>query len=96
MRKFRYAIYAECALIGAILTFSIIFPFIICKPFNFTWNKSIDGHCMRFMPFYLPVAVVNTFVDLSIFCLPLPILWKLNMAKEKKIALSAVFLFGLV
>lgn len=96
MRKFRYVLYAECALIGGILLFSIIVPFVLCTPFNYTWNKTIEGHCMPFMSFYLPVAAVNTFVDLSIFCLPLPILWKLNMAKEKKMALSAVFLLGLM
>ncbi|KAI8962020.1 hypothetical protein F5Y11DRAFT_324380 [Daldinia sp. FL1419] len=41
-------------------------------------------------------AVADTLVDIYIFILPLPIIFRLNMSKKKKLQVSAIFFIGLL
>jgi hypothetical protein len=40
-------------------------------------------------------AAFNMALDIWVVCLPLPIIWELNMARKKKFAVSATFALGL-
>jgi hypothetical protein len=39
-------------------------------------------------------AGISIFTDLAVAVLPLPFIWKLNLRRSQKIALSVVFLLG--
>lgn len=74
--------------------------FFFCRPFAYNWDKSIPGgSCLDVPASYLRVgglSIVNLVLDVIVIILPLPILWNLNMATTKKVAISAVFGVGLM
>ena len=41
-------------------------------------------------------GIVNIFIDLMILIMPLPVVWTLQMPKKQKLAVSGVFLLGLM
>ena len=42
------------------------------------------------------VGIVNIFIDVTILIMPLPMVWALQMSKKQKIAVSGVFMLGLM
>lgn len=77
----------------------IIYVFLIaflCRPLAFWWDKSIPGgKCIdaKASAYYgtSPLDIVTNF---AILILPLPYLWKLQMQRAKKIAISFIFLLA--
>lgn len=62
-----------------------------------TWTdlltNGMPGHIFYFVPVQGALAVI---IDIWIFVLPLPILWRLNMSRRRRIALCAVFFTALL
>ena len=84
-------------LIGALLIAVIFGTFFICRPFAYAWDKTIDGgQCGDTTKYYLAIGIVNMIIDLSIVLLPMPILWKLQMPTNKKLAVSGILMLGLL
>ncbi len=44
----------------------------------------------------MATGLINAMIDLGIILLPLPIVWKLQMPKARKITLTLMFSLGLV
>jgi hypothetical protein len=44
--------------------------------------------------FYIALASTNTFTDITILFLPMPLVWRLQISLSKKISISGVFLLG--
>jgi hypothetical protein len=71
---------------------------VFCTPKNGgPWDATVLARCgehLRFEgPFQGAIAIA---ADIFILCLPLPILWKLNLPTRKKISLGVVFLVGIL
>lgn len=56
----------------------------------------VDGKCANTKAIELFSAAFNMVLDVWVVCLPLPIVWHLQMPKQKKIGISATFALGLV
>lgn len=82
----------SCALVLAVVFQS----FFLCRPFAYTWDKTIDGVCGDSTEAYLATAIVNLFIDVAIVAVPMPTLWTLQMNTKKKVAISAILGLGLV
>jgi hypothetical protein len=67
-----------------------------CTPVSYFWNKAQPGHCIpnALITIGMTNGVLSFVGDLVILCMPLPMIWKLQIDKRKKIALSAMFLLG--
>jgi hypothetical protein len=94
-RTFRIAVWCLiflviCWWIGSML--SIIFQ---CTPISFYWNKNQSGHCrgsggiVTFVP-----AVINVIYDFIIVVMPIPIVWKLDLPRARKLGICGIFLLG--
>ncbi|KAI8966499.1 hypothetical protein F5Y11DRAFT_365257 [Daldinia sp. FL1419] len=68
--------------------------FLICHPFAYKWNKTLDGHCGNLSVAYLYTSLPNLFTDVAILVLPLPMLYKLQVSTQQKIGISITFLTG--
>ncbi|KAB8294167.1 hypothetical protein EYC80_009607 [Monilinia laxa] len=66
-----------------------------CQPISLNWDKTITGTCVNLEAIALFSAAFNMALDIWVVCLPLPIIWDLNMARKRKIAVSATFALGL-
>ena len=67
-----------------------------CTPISFFWEQSKPGgHCIKIVPFYISLAATNLLTDVVILITPIPLIWRLSIARSRKISLSFVFLLGI-
>ena len=67
----------------------------VCTPIQYNWDKSIDGTCGDDYALVLWTAIINAAIDVLIVLLPVPVVWRLHMAAQKKAAITATFALGL-
>ncbi len=65
-----------------------------CTPVTYAWNKEQQGTCINQVALYLSNAGLDIFQDLSIYVLPIRVLYQLNLPRKQKIALIAIFVVG--
>lgn len=71
--------------------------FLVCHPVSLLWDKTIvGGRCADIVAAYQIVSGLNLLLDVIIILLPMPILWNLQMPASKKLAISAIFGFGII
>lgn len=75
---------------------AIILTSVSCIPTSKAWQPWIDGHCFDRRITDILTAWVNLLMDLVVLILPQPIIWKLNMTRNRKIGVSLVFSAGLM
>ncbi|KAL8683155.1 MAG: hypothetical protein Q9186_000868 [Xanthomendoza sp. 1 TL-2023] len=81
--------------------FAVIFLFAQCQPAHALWTPSMikdgTGHCWDPIPvnnYDITVAGYFAWLDFVLAAMPASIVWKLQMAKRKKIALCALLGMG--
>ncbi|ATY59049.1 integral membrane [Cordyceps militaris] len=78
----------------------IFFTTFACTPVSFYWNKSgRDGHCMsrhRYKNGNIVFGVLGMVTDFVVLVIPMPTLWKSQMRRKQKIAMTGVLGIGLV
>ncbi|KAL8751868.1 MAG: hypothetical protein Q9199_006134, partial [Rusavskia elegans] len=96
IRKFTIS----CIVIGAVTVAwfiaSIVAQFLICRPFQYFWDKSIPGgKCISANHVaYFITSPPDILTSLAILILPIPWLWGLQMQRRRKIAISGIFILG--
>ena len=93
-RSFRMVLYAIGATVmmwWIAMQFASIFT---CTPIDFTWNRHGPGHCINLERFYLGQAIPNIVTDIVLLSITIPMIWRLQLPRSQKVALSGVFLLG--
>ena len=68
-----------------------------CRPIEFYWDKSIRrGTCIDQMSFYRWNGAINLVMDILVWSLTLPVIWRMNSSTRQKGSLTAIFLLGLL
>ncbi|KAK3167522.1 hypothetical protein OEA41_010649 [Lepraria neglecta] len=70
--------------------------FLICRPFEKNWDLLLPGVCGSTIGAVVATSIVNVTVDLIIIILPMPMIWQLQMAVRRKIALTVTFGLGFI
>lgn len=92
VKPFRIATYIVMAITfgWALLAFTVTWAF--CVPIAFNWNKTIaDGHCANVDAGFLVVGVVDATTDFVVLILPMPMIWRLKVPRQKQISLAIIF-----
>ncbi|MCJ1433258.1 hypothetical protein MMC27_002617 [Xylographa pallens] len=80
---------------GIAVLFGSIFS---CNPTNAFWDFELQGtpgvSCINFQAFYISVAVPNLLTDVLILAMPIRQVWKLQLDRRSKVALTFIFLLG--
>ncbi|KAK3298771.1 uncharacterized protein B0H64DRAFT_386106 [Chaetomium fimeti] len=93
---------ASTILLGAVAAWGVAFFFATlfeCMPIPMVW-KTLFGTpdhqavCYNYLPMFWATAISNMIMDVAILTLPMPFVWRLNMPRRQKIAVSAIFLLG--
>ncbi|KAL8908906.1 MAG: hypothetical protein Q9171_005249 [Xanthocarpia ochracea] len=93
-KPYRYATYAIAVFLGLIWLASFILAFAECTPFQYSWDKSIQGHCINYFITFRLIGGLNVLNDVAILILPLPVIWGLQTSTNQKIGLTITFLTG--
>jgi hypothetical protein len=92
--KFLFIVYGMGVVIilwAIIMTFLGIFN---CHPISGFWTG--QGKCLLFKEFAIGYAIVNILTDLAVWLLPIPSIWKLQLPTAQKVALTFIFVLGLL
>ena len=73
------------------VTLTVIFE---CQPVGSYWQPTLQQHCIDSQKFYWANGISNLLLDVIILCLPIPMIWRLQMSMKSKISLTAVFALG--
>jgi hypothetical protein len=72
-----------------IFLFLIIFE---CLPISAVWDKSItDAKCLNLSLISLVGAIFSIGTDVVLALLPIPMLWKLQVSRAKRVGIAFVF-----
>ncbi|KAF3019292.1 hypothetical protein E8E14_007980 [Neopestalotiopsis sp. 37M] len=68
----------------------------ICRPYskNYDWQGTVKGECGDVKVYYEWLSAINVVSDVVILLLPLPFVYKLQMAFKKKMVLFSMFSIG--
>ncbi|RJE23759.1 hypothetical protein PHISCL_03899 [Aspergillus sclerotialis] len=68
------------------------------RPPSYFWKQFIDptggSYAYDLYKFYIGNAAANVFIDVLIFIVPIPIVWKLQLKTFRKILVCSIFLLG--
>lgn len=84
--------------ISSIFSLTVIIALNInCTPYEYHWNKLIEGNCDRVdtEDLNLGSAVFNLATDIAILLLPQHVIWKLRLPKAKQRVVALIFAIGL-
>ena len=94
-RRFKIAVYTVGAFIVCWFLTTLLVSIFGCTPVKAAWNPKLPGaRCINADKFFLGNGVLNLLGDVIILCMPMPMVWTLQLAWPRKVALTAVFLFG--
>jgi len=73
----------------------ILCGFLLCRPFAFNWDQTIPGgRCGNQILSYILTGSFNIVTDVIVLCLPMPMVWRLQMPLPNKIAVTVIFAIG--
>lgn len=84
-------------MMGLIVIWTIIMTFLAifnCKPISAFWT--MKGTCLNFRDFAIGYAVVNIVTDFTVWLMPIPSVWKIQLPRGQKVALTLIFALGLL
>lgn len=67
----------------------------ICRPIRGSWDLSVERQCGNILKVEIASAVINMVIDILVTFLPLPVIWNLQLSKQKKFALTGAFSVGI-
>ncbi|KAJ4129014.1 hypothetical protein NW768_007543 [Fusarium equiseti] len=65
-----------------------------CRPVQGYWDKTIPSKCIDSNRFYVGITIPNIIFDILTVALPVREVWNLQMNRDKKWAVTTIFLLG--
>ncbi len=69
-------------------------PIFGCTPVAKYWKPDEPGHCINVIKADYVYGSLNFITDLTMFVLPLPMVWRLQLSLKQKLGISLVFMAG--
>ena len=82
---------------GVVICMGIAADFLAifnCVPVRGSWDPTIKARCINFNAWIIVHGTQNVVTDFVLLCLPMPLVWRLNMAVTRKIQVSSIFVLG--
>lgn len=88
-----------CALCGfLVIALSMgvtIVGFLQCRPVRYIWDKTVTGGvCLPFEPLLYGTAIPALLLDVMVICLPMPVIWGLQMKAAHKMVVIGILCLG--
>jgi hypothetical protein len=96
MPVFRWLCWILIALVAAFGIAGFFSQVFSCTPVSKAWNPMQKGHCIESKPYCTSIGLIHVVFDFAIVILPMPWIWKLQIALRSKIVLSVLVCLGIV
>ncbi|KAJ5519453.1 hypothetical protein N7453_001875 [Penicillium expansum] len=94
----RWSLYFAMAIILGYFVAVIVTIAAACRPTSYFWQQYTDptanGMCIDVPQFFFVNGIAAVLIDVMILCVPLPIIWRLQMPKSQRIAVTSILLLG--
>lgn len=68
---------------------------IQCRPIRAAWDPTVPNPtCVRVNTTYIIIGAFNALTDIVTLCIPMPMLWRLQISRERKAQLIGMFMLG--
>ncbi|KAF4778685.1 hypothetical protein HER10_EVM0008810 [Colletotrichum scovillei] len=96
MLSFRFSIWTGAFLVGSYPVYFMITMGVCCSPLSHYWTqfKGTTGTCINVGRFFFILAIINLITDVILLVIPVPEILKLQMRKDKKIAVCGILGLG--
>ncbi|KAF4928686.1 Satratoxin biosynthesis SC1 cluster protein 4 [Colletotrichum viniferum] len=94
--SFRFSIWIGAFLVGSYPIYFMITMGFSCNPLSHYWTqfKGTTGTCLDVGHFFFILAIINLITDVILLAIPVPEILKLQMSKDKKIAVCGILGLG--
>jgi hypothetical protein len=94
-RRFRIALYYVQGFTVAWFLTTTIATIFQCVPISYFWDRSQPGSCgIGPLTFPFIISIFNAVSDFVVVALPIPMVWKLDLPRGRKIGICVIFLLG--
>lgn len=91
----RIACWFVMAFLASYCTSTLIAAQVQCRPFNYIWDKNIEGgKCFDLILWYQLTNIPNIVADVMIMALPVRTIWSIKASRARKSGIAAVCLTG--
>lgn len=90
--RFLWFVYGMMVIISIWCTINLFLVIFFCTPISALWTGK--GKCLDLDPY--SYAVINVLTTLVVWAMPIQRVWKLQLPKRQKVALSLIFALGLL
>ena len=88
--------YGVITLVACFGVSDLLSAFLLCRPFAKNWNPLLPGVCVSDSASILGGGSINTITNFAVIALLMPMIWRLQMAPQRKIGLTVLFGLGLM
>ena len=92
--KFRWALWTTHGIVFAWFIALMISSVFFCTPVHKYWEPLAPGHCQSRFVMNVSSAVASSIIDAIILVLPVPVVWRLQIALSQKILVFFALLCG--
>ncbi|KAL9101416.1 MAG: hypothetical protein Q9163_003327 [Psora crenata] len=75
---------------------TMLVGYLICSPISKLWDLTAAGHCGDQVAAYITLGVLDVILDIAVYMLPIPMIYRLQVPLHTKIALATSFALGLL
>ena len=93
-RAFRIISYCVALEVGLWGVACFVGTFLQCMPFQKIWDRDLPGACINYPRLFILYSSLNLVTDAIIVIMPIPVIWRLQMAREKRVTVSIMFGLG--
>ncbi|OQE81609.1 hypothetical protein PENNAL_c0040G02285 [Penicillium nalgiovense] len=94
----RWPLYFSMAIIISYFVAVVVTVAAACRPASYFWQQYTDptaeGTCIDVRQFFLANGIAAVVIDVMILFVPTPIIWKLQMPKSQRVAVTSILLLG--
>ncbi|KAM0804201.1 hypothetical protein BDR22DRAFT_654105 [Usnea florida] len=94
-RNIGYWLTQSLIVVNAIFYLAYFFvPIFQCSPRTKIWTPEEPGSCMDVEALYIASATFNVASDIAMLSVPIYLIWNLQMSRQRKVGISAIFAAG--
>ena len=93
-KHFRWSIYAVAVFVSVCFVAGFVGFTLQCTPVRGFWRPLIPHTCVDQYKLYIATATLGLIGDVILLIQPIPVVWRLNTTRQRRIGLCIVFLLG--
>ena len=82
---------------GFIMCYSLVQVLLFifqCRPVRGAWDPFVKAECVRIDVVFIVMSAFNVLTGITILCLPIPLIWRLQVSTKIRMQLTSIFILG--